>query len=348
MLVRELRGHMDVVSSKIRLEDLAKIAGVSVATVSRALNDHPAVNRVTKRRIWKIARDHNYVLNQDMPLSMSGSQATIAIVIPPPHGREGRFSDPFYQEMISGVGEAARDMGCDLLLSHLTPKSQNDLASLMQNIKADGVIFLGQSYLHDRFNHLAQSTNKFIVWGQEIPGQKYCTVGSNNLQGGRRATSHLTRLGRKRIAYFGETEGTEMKQRFQGYLNVLAENGLEFDPRLVVPTHFEMASSEAAVFNLLAKGIAIDGLFAASDIIALGAIRGLLRSGLSVPGDVSVVGYDNINLAGLTQPTLTTISQDLSRAGKLMVSKLIGSISNDETHSEIVATELVVRESCGG
>ncbi len=339
---------MDGNRGKIRLEDLARIAGVSVATVSRALNDSPAVNRVTKRRVWKIARDHNYVLNQDMPMSMSGSQATIAIVIPPPHGREGRFSDPFYQEMISGVGEAARDMGCDLLLSHLTPRNQNDLVTLMQNIKADGVIFLGQSYLHDRFNHLAGSTNKFIVWGQEIPGQKYCTVGSNNLQGGTRATNHLVRLGRKRIAYFGETEGTEMKQRFQGYLNVLAESGLDYDPRLVVPTHFEMASAEASVMSLTNKGIAFDGLFAASDIIAFGAIRGLMRLGRSVPRDVSVVGYDNIQLASYSHPSLTTISQDLAKAGKLMVSKLIGSISNDETHSEILSTELVVRESCGG
>lgn len=339
---------MDTISSKIRLEDLAKIAGVSVATVSRALNDSPAVNRVTKRRVWKIARDHNYVLNQDMPMSMSGSQATIAIVIPPPHGREGRFSDPFYQEMISAVGEAARDMGCDLLLSHLTPKSQNDLATLMANIKADGVIFLGQSYLHDRFNHLAHSTSKFIVWGQEIPGQKYCTVGSNNLQGGARATSHLARLGRKRIAYFGETEGTEMKQRFQGYLNALAEAGLSYDPKLVIPTHFELASAEAAVLSLINKGLAFDGIFACSDIIAFGAIRGLMRAGRTVPGDVSVVGYDNIQLASLTHPALTTISQDLARAGKLMVSKLIGSISNDDIHTEILSTELVVRESCGG
>ncbi|CAL4866035.1 HTH-type transcriptional regulator DegA [Asticcacaulis sp. MM231] len=339
---------MDNISGKIRLEDLAKIAGVSVATVSRALNDSPAVNRVTKRRVWKIARDHNYVLNQDMPMSMSGSQATIAIVIPPPHGREGRFSDPFYQEMISAVGEAARDMGCDLLLSHLTPKSQNDLATLMANIKADGVIFLGQSYLHDRFNHLANSTNKFIVWGQELPGQKYCTVGSNNLQGGTRATSHLARLGRKRIAYFGETEGTEMKQRFQGYLSALAEAGLTYDPKLVVPTHFELASAEAAVLTLINKGLAFDGLFACSDIIAFGAIRGLMRAGRSVPHDVSVVGYDNIQLASLTRPALTTISQELARAGKLMVSKLIGSISNDDIHTEILSTELVVRESCGG
>lgn len=339
---------MDPIKGKVRLEDLAKIAGVSVATVSRALNDSPAVNRVTKRRVWKIARDHNYVLNQDMPLSMSGSQATVAIVIPPPHGREGRFSDPFYLEMISSVGEAARDMGCDLLLSHLTPRSQNDLVALMQSIKADGVIFLGQSFLHDRFNHLAGTTNKFIVWGQELPGQKYCTVGSNNLQGGARATAHLARLGRKRIAYIGETEGIEMKARFQGYLNVLAESGLDYDARLVVPTHFEIASAEAAVLNLVNKGVSFDGIFACSDIIAFGAIRGLMRAGIQVPRDVSVVGYDNILLASLTHPSLTTISQDLSRAGKLMVSKLIGSISNDESHSEIVAAELVVRESCGG
>lgn len=339
---------MDGNKGKIRLEDLARVAGVSVATVSRALNDSPAVNRVTKRRVWKIARDHNYVLNQDMPMSMSGSQATIAIVIPPPHGREGRFSDPFYQELISAVGEAARDMGCDLLLSHLTPRNQNDLVALMQNIKADGVIFLGQSYLHDRFNHLAETTQKFIVWGQALPGQKYCTVGSNNLQGGTRATGHLVRLGRKRIAYLGETEGTEMKQRFQGYLNVLSDAGIPYDPRLVVPTHFDIASAEASMLALVNRDVGVDGVFACSDIIALGAIRGLMRSGLTVPRDVSVVGYDNIQLASLTHPSLTTISQDLTRAGKLMVSKLIGSISNDESHSEIVSTELVVRESCGG
>lgn len=333
---------------KVRLEDLAALAEVSVATVSRALNDSPAVNRVTKRRIWKLARDHNYVLQQDMPLSMSGAQATIAIVIPPPHGREGRFSDPFYQEMTAAVGEAARDMGCDLLLSHLTPRSQNDLLSLMQNIRADGVVFLGQSYLHERFNELSQHTNKFIVWGQALAGQNYCTVGSNNLQGGTRAAAHLVRLGRKKIVFLGDTEGQELKARFQGYLNVLAESQLSYDPRLVMPSHFDINSAEMAVQSLILKGIEFDAIFAISDIIAFGAIRALLKNGLRVPQDVSVVGYDNIQWANLYRPALTTISQDLTKAGKLMVSKLVGTISNDEMASEILSTELVVRESCGG
>jgi len=334
---------------KPRLQDIARIAGVSVATVSRALADSPSVNRVTKRRIWTLAREQNYFADADAPVSMSGANATIAIVIPPPHGREGRFSDPFYLEMISDVGEAARDMGCDLLLSHLTPKNQMDLSSLMHNIRADGVIFLGQSYLHERFNHLMKSHRNFIVWGAEIPGQTYCSVGSDNLHGGTRATAHLIRLGRRRIAYLGDTgEAPEMKQRYQGYLNALADAGIAFDPQLVVPCHFDRESAQAAIAHLHFKGVALDGVFCASDIIALGAIKGLSRAGLNVPGDVSVVGYDNIQLAAYAHPMLTTISQDLARAGRLMVSKLLGALNDADMQSERLSTELVVRESCGG
>ncbi|MFT3997534.1 MAG: LacI family DNA-binding transcriptional regulator [Asticcacaulis sp.] len=334
---------------KPRLQDIARLAGVSVATVSRALADSPSVNRVTKRRIWTLAREQNYFIDADAPVPMSGANATIAIVIPPPHGREGRFSDPFYLEMISDVGEAARDMGCDLLLSHLTPKNQHDLSSLMQNIRADGVIFLGQSYLHERFNHLMRSHRNFIVWGAEIPGQTYCSVGSDNLHGGTRATAHLARLGRKRIVYLGDTgEAPEMKQRYQGYLNALSDAGLRFDPQLVVPCHFERESAQAAIAHLHFKGVEFDGVFCASDIIAMGAIKGLNRAGRSVPGDVSVVGYDNIQLAAYSHPMLTTISQDLSRAGRLMVSKLMSALNDGDMLPERLPTELVVRESCGG
>ena len=335
-------------SEKVRLEDIAKIAGVSVATASRALNDSPLINRMTKRRVWKVARDHNYVLTHEMPLDMSGSQATIAIVIPPPFGREGLFSDPFYQELITGVGEAARDMGCDLLLSHMTPKNQNDLHQLMQSIRADGVVFLGQSYLHDRFNMLAKETNKFIVWGEAMPDQAYCTVGSNNFQGGFRAAQHLIARGRRKIAYFGQTDGAEMRQRFLGYRAALEEAGLEFDPKLVVNSHYKLESAEAALMGFASQNIEFDGLFAISDIIALGAITGLRRMGRTVPQDVSVVGYDNIQISSYTFPALSTISQDMALAGKLMVSKLIGNISNEQSLSERVATQLIIRGSCGG
>lgn len=329
------------------LEDLARIAGVSIATVSRALNDSPAVREETKRRVWKIARDHNYSFRPHMPAMLSGAAAIIAIVIPTPQGRAGNLADPFYLELIGGVGDAARDSGCDLQISHTAPQNFEDLSSLMETSRTDGVIFLGQSLLHEHFNRLAQQDSRFIVWGAELSGQRYCSIGSDNLRGGRRAVSHLTRLGRKRIAFFGDTEAPEAMQRYKGYLEGLALADIAVDPALVLPVHFEVESAEAAVETLLANGVAFDGVFAASDLIALGAIRGLMRKGVNVPGDVSVVGYDDVLLARYSRPALTTISQNMAKAGRLLVSKILAMSGGREVTSERLPTDLIVRESCG-
>ena len=173
-------------------------------------------------------------------------------------------------------------------------------------------------------------------------------MGSNNFQGGFRAAQHLIARGRRKIAYFGQTDGAEMRQRFLGYRAALEEAGLEFDPKLVVNSHYKLESAEAALMGFASQNIEFDGLFAISDIIALGAITGLRRMGRTVPQDVSVVGYDNIQISSYTFPALSTISQDMALAGKLMVSKLIGNISNEQSLSERVATQLIIRGSCGG
>lgn len=330
-----------------RLEDLAEIAGVSVATVSRALNDHPGINTETKRRIWKIARDENYAFRPSMPALISGAQATIAIVIPTPQGRHGRISDPFFQELIGGVVEAARASGGDILVSHLAPNSFDDLIGFMSASRANGVIFLGQSFLHDRFNRLAEQESRFLVWGGELPGQKYCAIGSDNVRGGERATAHLLRLGRTRIAFFGDTEAPESRQRHEGYLRAHEKAGIAPVAALLQPTRFEIESAEAAVDKLLSSGTEFDGIAAASDLIAIGAIRALVRSGRRVPEDVSVVGYDNVYMSAYSRPALTTISQDMAKAGRLMVSKLLDAPASGKLESERLPTELIVRESCG-
>jgi DNA-binding LacI/PurR family transcriptional regulator len=334
-------------SSRTRLEDLAAIAGVSIATVSRALNNSPAVNDETKRRVWKIAREQNYHFRPSMPALLSGAAATIAIVVPTPSGRPTLISDPFVQELIGGIGEAARDSGCDVVISHLSPKSQDDLSSMMTSNRADGVIFLGQTFLHERFNHLAESESRFIVWGGELPGQKYCSIGSDNVRGGTRAASHLLNLGRRRIAFFGDTDAPEVLQRYEGYVEAHRRAGLAVDPELTVPSNFEIESAEAAVGTLLERNILFDGVFAASDLIALGAMRRLLKGGVSIPDDVSVVGYDNLRLSAYSHPSLTTVSQDMSKAGRMMVSKLLASTETGTIRSERLPTELIVRESCG-
>lgn len=334
-------------SSRTRLEDLAAIAGVSIATVSRALNNSPAVNDETKRRVWKIAREQNYNFRPSMPAILSGAAATIAVVIPTPVGRQTEVSDPFFQELIGGIGEAARDAGCDILISHLAPKSHDDLASLMTANRADGVIFLGQSFLHERFNQLAETENRFIVWGAELPGQRYCSIGSDNVRGGVRATTHMLNLGRKRIAFLGDTAAPEILQRYEGYITAHRRAGVPLDPGLTIPANFEVESAEAALNTLLERNVEFDGIFAASDLIALGTVRSLLKAGIRVPEDVSIVGYDNLQLSAYSHPSITTISQDMAKAGRIMVSKLLASNETGAMRSERLPTELIVRESCG-
>ena len=171
-----------------RLEDIARLAGVSIATASRALNDNPAVNDRTKQLIWKLAKEHDYPFRRHMPAGPIGAQGTIALVVPRPQGREGRLSDPFFLELLAGVGEAARERGCDLLMSHISPANYEELSAALNTSRADGVIFLGQSSLHSAFNRLVDADHRFVVWGAELPEQDYCSIGSDNISGGRRGS----------------------------------------------------------------------------------------------------------------------------------------------------------------
>jgi DNA-binding LacI/PurR family transcriptional regulator len=335
-------------SKVTRLEDLAKLAGVSIATASRALNDSPAVNKRTKQTIWKLAREMDYPFRRYMPAGPIGAEGTIAIIVPRPQGRELHFSDPFFLELFAGVGEATRERGCDFLVSHIAPANFEDVASAMETSRADGVIFLGQSTLHSAYNRLAETDARFVVWGAQLPDQAYCSVGSDNLLGGRRATLHLARLGRKRIVFLGDIEAPEAMQRHRGYQDALDQLKMPFDPDLVVPAHFEIESAEGAVDALIHRGIAFDGVVAASDLIALGAVRALKHAGKSIPQDVSVIGYDDVPFARYASPSLSTISQNTAKAGRMLVSKLLDAGGQKTGRSERIPTDLIIRESCGG
>ncbi len=331
-----------------RLHDLARLANVSITTVSRALNDSPAVNVRTKQQIWKLAREHDYPFRGYMPAGPTAAAATIAIVIPRPQGRDASLSDPFVLELFAGVGEAARQRGCDFIVSHVAPAASGELDELAATIRVNGLIFLGQSSLHAAYNRLADTETRFVVWGAQLPQQDYCSVGSDNPLGGRRATLHLARLGRRRIVFLGDTEAPEAMQRYQGYLEGLSQAGLPAEPQLTVPAHFETEAAEAAVDAMITRRLGFDGIVAASDLIALGAIRALLRAGIAVPADVSVVGYDDVPFARYSRPALTTVRQDTALAGRLLLSKLLSSEPGSEPRSERLPTDLVVRESCGG
>jgi DNA-binding LacI/PurR family transcriptional regulator len=334
----------DTKSAKTTLEDLAKLAGVSTSTVSRALNDHRLISTRTKQRIWALAQDHDYPFRQSMPTSPIGAEGSIVVVTPYFHGRPLPLSHPFFLELLANIGEAARARDCDFTVSHVAPATYDDLVLATTTSRASGVIFLGQSAMHKELNRLSETNARFVVWGAKLPGQLYRSIGSDNLSGGARATAHLARLGRRRIAFVGGTD-PEAMQRRRGYQTALKQAGLGFDAALVCDVEFELESAEAAVSGLLKRRIEFDGIVAASDLIALGAIRALGRAGLAVPRDVSVAGYDDMLLSRLSTPALTTIRQDTREAGRLLVGSILD--PHSQAGFDRLPTELIVRESCG-
>lgn len=331
-------------NGSVTLEKLAKLAKVSVSTVSRALNDHPSISPATKKQLWALARKHGYEFRRYMPASPIGAEGAVTIVTPRVRGQPLPLSHPFFLELLGSIGEAARDRGCDFTVSHLVPANYEDLVHATTTGRANGVIFLGQGALHDQFNRLAENGARFVVWGAQIPGQKYCTVGTDNVLGGKRATQHLLKLGRRRIMFVGGSD-PEATQRFRGYSEALQEAGVKLDDSLISRVEFEAESAESAVDALRQRKIPFDGIVAASDLIALGGIRALHRHGVEVPRDVSVVGYDNNLLSRLSTPTLSTVQQDIPKAGRVLVSKLLE--WSGDPRPEMLSTELIIRESCG-
>jgi DNA-binding LacI/PurR family transcriptional regulator len=339
-----MAGSKRGVGSSTTLETLAKLSKVSVSTVSRALNDHPSISASTKKQLWALARKHGYEFRRHMPASPIGAEGAITVVTPRVRGRPLPLSHPFFLELLASIGEAARDRGCDFTVSHLTPANYDDLVHATTTGRANGVIFLGQGALHDQFNQLAETDSRFVVWGAQIPGQRYTTVGTDNMLGGKRATQHLLKLGRRRVLFLGGSD-PEATQRYRGYCEALGEAAIRIDDELIGRVEFEAESAESAVDTLLVRKTPFDGIVAASDLIALGGIRALHRAGLVVPRDVSVVGYDNNLLSRLSTPTLSTVQQDIPKAGRMLVSKLLD--WTGDYRPEMLSTELIIRESCG-
>ena len=154
-------------------------------------------------------------------------------------------------------------------------------------------------------------------------------------------------MGRRRIAFIGDVEGPECQLRYAGYREALEQSDIAFDPSLVRPAHFYPESGIEATEALLEDGVEFDGVVAVSDMIAIGAMRALIRAGIDVPGKVSVIGYDDVQVAAFSSPALTTIRQDVTKAGRLIVGKLMRMLEGQPVQSSNLPTDLIVRESCG-
>ena len=334
-------------AKKVTMAELARLAKVDVSTVSRALNDSPLVKPHTKAAILQIADEVGYTINvaaRNLRLQSSGA---IGIVIPLAPGSEQTISDPFFLEMVGSVSHAASLHGYDLIVS--VPRDEMTIAErrLLRSGRADGLIVIGQAGRAERLNAMSARNSNVIVWGGADGDQDYTLVGSDNVKGGRLATSHLISLGRKRILFLGDIALPEVALRYKGYTSAYEKAELSVDPNLILKLNFGGQSAFDAVVNYIDNGHSFDGVFAASDVLAMAAIHALQSKGKNIPQDVSVVGYDNIGQAQMSTPALTTINQNIAQGGEVMVTLLLAKIAGKSTASAFTDTSLIVRASCG-
>jgi len=325
------------------LAELAQLAGVSVATVSRALAGNPVIAEATRTRIAALAREHGFRLNQaarNLRLKRTGA---IGVVLPLGHEAEQHLSDPFFMSLLGPLADAIADRGHDLLLTRVIPQDDGWLDDIVDAGRVDGVIVIGQSNQMETIERVAARYRAMIVWGADRTGSAQITVGSDNVAGGRMAADHLLAQGRKRLAFFGNTEVPEFAARYAGFEQALQAAGRE--AATLLPVHLTGEASYRAIEDYLAGHPSPDGIVAASDVIAMSALRALAAHGKRVPQDVSVVGYDDVLIAMYTTPSLTTIRQDVATGARTMVDLLFRRIEGEEVGPVVMAPELILRDS---
>ena len=330
---------------RTRMTDLARLAGVSLSTVSRALSGSPLVNESTRARIAELADAHDYAVNVGARNLRLGQSCTVAVVVPYDAQSKQHITDPFFLGMLGSIADALTDRGFDMLLSRVDAEHLDSAARLVDSGHALGIILIGQWRHHDQLNGLASRRVPLVVWGARLASQRYPTVGGDNVLGGELATAHLLASGRRRIAFVGDVALPEVAQRYEGYVAALRKKRLRASPELRLAATFTAASGRETVEALLASGVRFDAVFACSDLLAMTAINTLRRAGVRVPEDVAVVGYDDIELAAHFHPALSTVRQPLELAGHALVEALLASIAGKRPRPKVLPTVLVVRTS---
>lgn len=326
------------------MSDLARIAGVSVSTVSRALAGNELIKADTRERIMKLARDHGFHPNMlARNLRLKRTQA-IGVILPLGHQADQHLTDPFFLTLIGYLADSLADRGFDMLLRKVVPVDDLWLDQIVTSGRVDGVIVIGQSNQAAAINRVAQGYCPLVVWGARLQKQDYVTVGSDNVGGGAMATRHLIAKGCKRLLFLGDDDAPEIAQRKTGFDMACAEAGLGNQAHsirvgLVADTAYQ------ELLGAISGEPQVDGIVAASDVIAIAAIRALGTLGRTVPEHVSVVGFDDVPISQHVVPPLTTVAQDLCRGADLLVSKLMRLIAGETVASEQMPPVLIQRRS---
>lgn len=332
-------------SQRTTLQDIAAHLGVSKGTVSMALSGAPGISMETRRRIQEYADQIRYRPNQMARAINTGRSRLVAVVL-------SRLTDSFYEEVVQGIENVAAQRGYDIIVSsvvgntaHSQSRKADQLVDRLISRQIDGLVGSIYSLPEPTLARLDEAGVPVLYLGPDpVSGQTSVTV--DNLLGGRLAAEHLYEFGHRRVLFLGGDEPFA-KHRAEGAREVLSAHG---------DAHLEMRilegddNLEAAYYGMATRLRArrdFTAVFCASDVLAAGACKALLDAGVSLPRDVSVVGFDDLRWAKLITPALTSVHQPQVSQGEVIMEMLIRKIEGEETPSRVLAPRLIVRDSTG-
>ncbi len=344
-----VRPHDEGNSVGVSLKDIARRAGVSVATVSNVVNGYRPVGEATRQVVLEAIDELGYSPNVTARHLRRGRSGIIALAIP-------ELTNPYFAELAAVTIRAAEDLGYTVLIDH-TESDRDKEYAISQGSRAqviDGLI-LSPAFL-DRADVLARTNRTpMVLIGERIYDVPYDHVAIDNVAASAAATRHLLDLGRRRVAFVGaqaDLSRQPAQLRLLGYQHALEAAGIAYDPDLVVITDdFGRRDGAAGLRRLSSLRQPPDAVFAYNDLIAIGVLRAAAERGLTVPGDLAVAGFDDIEEGRYSNPSLTTISPDKESIGRTAVTSLIRRLEGNqdaEPREVQVPFELVIRESTGG
>ncbi|TFG68629.1 MAG: LacI family transcriptional regulator [Anaerolineales bacterium] len=333
----------------LTLEDVAKQAGVSRSTVSRVVNNHPNVSDDVRKRVFEIIKSTGYQPHAAARSLASHRSWMIGLILP--HSVSSFFTDPYFTHLTKGIAQACNQYNYTLAL--FMADNKDDEEKIFPRVASksflDGVVI--QSGHHGEqwiIGRLIDAKMPMVIAGRPFRSDNVSYVDIDNINASYNAVSHLIRLGRKQIGTItGPLNSSVGMDRIEGYRKAILERGLTLDESLIEEGDFTEAGGYYAMQRLLREKP--DAIFAASDVMAIGAMRAVGEADLKIPEDIAFVGFDDLPINSFTENHLTTIRQPVVQFGIRTVETLIDLIENGINHPQhiIMETELIIRETCG-
>jgi LacI family transcriptional regulator len=327
------------------IREVAEKAGASVTTVSHVINETRHVSDEVRLRVLDAMKELNYRPNALARSLRMGQTHTLALILPD-------SANPFFADIGHAVEDCAFQLGYSVILCNTQgdPRREFLYVDVLSKKQVDGIIFVATGEQVASLNFLQSRAMPVVVVNRDLSTIEVDLIFTDNLQGGYLATHHLLTLGHRRIACIaGPSDLTLGADRVAGYRRALEEAGLAYDERLVLAGDYQPASGFRVTHDLLSRRDPPTAIFACNDLMALGALRAAVEAGCRVPADLSIVGFDDIELARYTNPPLTTIAQDKAEIGAQAVRRLVERITakHGPFQRSTLPTHLVQRESTG-